>query len=43
MSSTKNHEPYIVPGLEKDLWVYLGGIASNNSMKAVAVNGTEDH
>ena len=41
--STKNHEPFIVPELEEDLWSYMGGIARNNNMKALAINGTEDH
>ena len=41
--STKNREPYIVPELEARLWAYMGGIAKKNNMKAIAINGTEDH
>ena len=41
--STKGREPYIVPELEKRLWTYMGGIARNNNMQALAINGTEDH
>ena len=41
--STKNHEPFIVSELEKKLWAYMGGIARANNMKAIAINGTEDH
>ena len=41
--STKNHEPFIVPELEERLWAYMGGIARDNNMKALMINGTEDH
>ena len=41
--STKYREPYIVPELENQLWAYMGGIARNNNMEAIAINGTEDH
>ena len=41
--STKNHEAFIVPELEARLWAYMGAIARDNNMKALAINGTEDH
>ncbi len=41
--STKGREPMIIPELQNRLWAYLGGIARENSMKALSVGGTEDH
>lgn len=41
--STKNRQPIITPKLQKRLWPYLGGIARENSMKAIAIGGTENH
>ena len=35
--------PLIKPGLQQRLWPYLGGIARENRMKALAVGGVEDH
>src|SRR5258708_24762308 len=41
--STKERLPFITPELESNLWPYLGGIARENKMKAIAVGGTVDH
>src|ERR1041385_2305347 len=41
--STKERLPLITPELESRLWPYLGGIARENKMKAIAVGGTTDH
>ncbi len=41
--STKNHRKQIVPDLEPRLWAYIGGIARQHKMKALAINGTYDH
>ena len=41
--STKGREPMIIPELQNRLWAYLGGIARENSMKALSVGGTKDH
>ena len=41
--STKDRVNAIAPEIEERLWSYMGGIARENSMKALAVNGTEDH
>lgn len=41
--STKKREPLIVQDLESNLWAYMGGIARNNNMEALIINGTEDH
>lgn len=41
--STKNRYPFIDSALESQLWVYVGGIARSNRMKALAIGGTEDH
>jgi len=35
--STKERFPFIDPELESRLWPYLGGIARENGMKALAV------
>jgi len=35
--------PLIIPDLQQRLWPYLGGIARENKMKALAVGGVEDH
>jgi len=40
---TKNREPLIVPELKKRLLAYMSGIAKENNMKAIAINGTENH
>ena len=41
--STKERLPLITPELEPRLWPYLGGIARENKMKAIAIGGTTDH
>ena len=40
---TKDREPFIDPELQSRLWPYLGGIARENEMSALAVGGTDDH
>src|SRR6266704_7131708 len=41
--STKNREPCLGPELRERLWPYLGGIAKQNQMKALAIGGANDH
>lgn len=41
--STKDRRPWIDADLQTRLWSYLGGIAEQNRMKALAVGGTVDH
>jgi len=41
--STKHREPLITDELEKRLWPYMAGIARENNMELITVNGTEDH
>ena len=41
--STKERYPFIDPELQSRLWPYMGGIARENRMKALAVGGTNDH
>jgi REP element-mobilizing transposase RayT len=41
--STKERFPFIDQELESRLWSYMGGIARENGMKALAVGGTTDH
>ena len=41
--STKERFPFIDVDLEARLWPYIGGIARENGMKALAVGGTRDH
>ncbi len=41
--STKNREASLTSQLRERLWPYLGGIARENKMKALAVGGTADH
>jgi REP element-mobilizing transposase RayT len=41
--STKNHEKIITPDLQERLWAYMGGIARENNIKALAIGGVEDH
>src|SRR5207248_3435249 len=41
--STKGRRKFISPDLAERLWPYLGGIARDNGMKALAVGGVEDH
>jgi len=41
--STKNREPWITQSVAERVWKYLGGIARENDMKALAVGGMPDH
>jgi putative transposase len=41
--STKNREPSLRLKLRERLWSYLGGIARENKMKALAIGGAADH
>jgi len=41
--STKERFPFIDTELESRLWPYLGGIARESRMKALAIGGTFDH
>ena len=41
--STKNREKIIKSELQERLWAYMGGIARENNMKALAIGGIEDH
>jgi len=41
--STKHHERHLTPELRQRLWPYMGGIAKEHGMKALAVGGVEDH
>jgi REP element-mobilizing transposase RayT len=41
--STKDRRRVISPALQERLGPYLGGIARENEMKALAVGGVEDH
>ncbi len=41
--STKQRRQLITPELQERLWPYIGGIAKQNRMKALAVGGVEDH
>jgi putative transposase len=41
--STKNREPFLTSDLRHRLWPYLGGIAKENKIKALAIGGVADH
>jgi putative transposase len=41
--STRERYPFIDQELKSRLWPYMGGIAKENGMKALAVGGTNDH
>ncbi len=41
--STKERKPYINPHMQERLWPFMGGIAIENNMKALAIGGIEDH
>src|SRR5262245_52955486 len=41
--STKKREPFLSSDVRNRLWPYLGGIARENKMKALAVGGVADH
>lgn len=41
--STKERHQQITDDFRERLWAYVGGIARDNGMKAIAVGGTVDH
>ena len=41
--STKERRPWLTPAIRERLWPYLGGIARENNMKALAIGGVTDH
>ena len=41
--STKQREPFISDAIRDRPWAYMGGIARENGMKAIAVGGIENH
>jgi REP element-mobilizing transposase RayT len=41
--STKERRSIIAPDIQDRLWAYMGGIAREHGMKALAVGGMEDH
>jgi putative transposase len=41
--STKERAKLITPELQERLWPYMGGIARDNGMTALAIGGIEDH
>ncbi len=41
--STKDRRRIISPEIRERLWAYMGGIARENKVKALAVGGTSDH
>jgi putative transposase len=41
--ATKERRPLITPDIQYRLWPYLGGIARENKIKALAIGGVADH
>ena len=41
--SVKERRPLLTPEIRERLWPYLGGIARENGMKALAIGGVVDH
>jgi REP element-mobilizing transposase RayT len=41
--STKERRKIIAPDVQSRLWPYMGGIAREHKMKALAVGGADDH
>jgi len=41
--STKERRPLITPDIQERLWPFLGGIARQNDIKALAIGGVADH
>ena len=41
--STKERRPWLTSAICERLWPYLGGIARENGMKAIAIGGAADH
>ena len=41
--AVKGRAPLLTPAIRERLWPYLGGIARENDMKALAIGGVADH
>ena len=41
--STKERRPFLTQEIRDRLWPYLGGVARENGMKALAIGGVADH
>jgi putative transposase len=41
--STKERRKSISPDIRERLWAYMGGVAREHEMKALAIGGTDDH
>ena len=41
--STKGRTGWLTPAIRERLWPYIGGIARENDMKALAIGGVADH
>jgi REP element-mobilizing transposase RayT len=41
--ATRTREPILAPQIRERLWPYLGGVARENGMKALAIGGVADH
>jgi putative transposase len=41
--STNRRERVLIPAIRNKLWAYMGGIARENKIKALAIGGTIDH
>jgi REP element-mobilizing transposase RayT len=41
--STSQRQKFITQDLQRRLWPFIGGIARENNMKALAIGGIEDH
>jgi putative transposase len=41
--ATKGREPWLTPDIRERLWPYLGGVARENGMKALATGGVANH
>ena len=41
--ATKGREVLLTPDIRARLWPYLGGVARENGMKALAIGGVADH
>ena len=41
--STKERRPHLTASIRERLWPYLGGVARQNEIKALAIGGVADH
>ncbi len=41
--STKRREKILIPEYQERVWAYMGGVARENKMKALAIGGIADH